>query len=62
MYDGVVVNTRACGGVINYFSITIKLYQESVLNKFLFVIMIDGLTIALLFADDIFLVTKTRRE
>ena len=68
MCDGVVENIRTCGGIINDFSITIGLHQESTLGPFLFVIVMDELTTpiqdeipwCMLFADDIVLVDETR--
>ena len=47
MYDGVVANVRTCEGITSDFSITIGLHQGSALSPFLFVIVIDELTRAI---------------
>jgi len=68
MYDGVVTNVRTYGGITSDFFITIGLHQESALSPFLFVKVMDELTLAiqdeipwcLLFVDDIVLVDETR--
>jgi len=67
MYD-VVANVTTCRGITSDFSITIGLHQESALSPFLFAIVMDELTRAILddipwcmlFADDIVLLDKTR--
>ena len=63
-----MASVRTCGGIISNFFITIRLHQESALNPFLFVIVMDELTRAIqndipwcmLFTDDIDLVDEIR--
>ena len=41
MYEGVITNVRTCGGLIDEFSITIRVHQGLTLSLFLFSIIKD---------------------
>lgn len=47
IYDGVMANTKTCGGLISSFSTTIGLYQGSVLSLVLFDIVMNKLSKAI---------------
>lgn len=45
MYDKVVISMKTSGGITSEFSVTIALYQVSILNPYEFVVlMMDELT------------------
>ena len=69
MYVEVITNVKTCGGLTDEFSITIGVYQGSVLTFFLFAIVMDEITKSIhkdiswcmLFADDIVLICETKK-
>ncbi|XP_070056514.1 secreted RxLR effector protein 78-like [Nicotiana tomentosiformis] len=66
MYDGVKTRVRTVGGDSDHFPVMMGLHQESSLSPFLFALVMDVLTRhvqeevswCMLFADDIFLLTR----
>ncbi|XP_070057179.1 secreted RxLR effector protein 78-like [Nicotiana tomentosiformis] len=70
MYEGAKTRVRTVGGDSEHFPVVMGLYQGSVLNPFLFALVMDALTHhiqgevpwCMLFADDIVLIDKTRSD
>ena len=70
MYDGAKTWVRMVGGDSEYFPVEMGLHQGSVLNPFLFALVMDELTRSIqeevpwcmLFADDIVLIDETRTK
>ncbi|PKA54698.1 hypothetical protein AXF42_Ash000533 [Apostasia shenzhenica] len=70
MYEGVVTSVKTQGGLTKYFPITVGLHQGSALNPYLFALIMEVMTghiqdevpWCMLFADDISLLRKLKRE
>ena len=70
MYEGVVTNIRTCGGLMDEFPITIGVHQGSILDPFLFTIVMDEIIESIhedipwcmLFVDDIVLIGETKEN
>jgi hypothetical protein len=70
MYDNIVTSVQTSDGDTNDFPINVGLHQGSALSPYLFALVMDevtrgihgGITWCIIFADDVVLVDKTRRE
>ena len=69
MYEGFVTNVRTCDGLMDEFSITIRVHQGSALTPFLFAIVMDKISKIIhkdiswfmMFANDIVLIGETKK-